>query len=404
MTASATIGALRIELGMDAATFDAGVKKAEAAMDRLGASMAKAGDFLRSHAAAIGTAFGVMGVAMGMGIKSAVDRADELDELAQKLGITVEALSGLEYATKLSGVPLETLGQGVTKLSLALQGIAQGDVLSAAARGLSAMGISAREAGGQLVATDELLLQISDKFAGMRDGAEKTALAMNLFGKSGAQLIPFLNAGRDGIEEMRREADEFGLTLTADAAAGAGLLNEQLDKSVAIFQGFSQHLAQKMTPALIEMTGSFISLQKEMKLTQTIADGVAFFFKGIVSAGMMISTTFNAIANDIWTLLRAAGNLATFDFSGASAAMKEGFAATRAEIEATHGAITRMFHEAYGPPPAPTGGSTGGEPPAVTSSRAITEAKAPGEPGARRRQAHHRGDTDAARGADRQGA
>src|SRR5688572_11611601 len=148
----------------------------------------------------------------------------------------------------------------------------------------------------------------------------RSAIAMNLFGETGAKIVPFLNAGRAGIEELPKEAAEFGLTLSGEAAASAALLNEQIDKSVAIFQGFSQHLAMKMAPALIEVTGKFVQLQKDMQLTQTIADGVAFFFKGIVAAGMMISTTFNAIANDIWTLLRAAGNLATFDFSGAAAA------------------------------------------------------------------------------------
>lgn len=73
-----------------------------------------------------------------------------------------------------------------------------------AGKALAALGISATDAAGQVKGVDEVMIAVADKFAAVQDGRAKTAIAMQLFGKSGAQLIPTLNLR--AYEKCRRGA------------------------------------------------------------------------------------------------------------------------------------------------------------------------------------------------------
>ncbi|MFK5283958.1 hypothetical protein ACI3PL_30705, partial [Lacticaseibacillus paracasei] len=78
------------------------------------------------------------------------------------------------------------------------------------------LGISVSTASGQLKTNDQILAQVFDKFAAMPDGIEKTALAVHIFGRSGATLIPLLNEGTQGLSAMSEEASRLGLIVSAD--------------------------------------------------------------------------------------------------------------------------------------------------------------------------------------------
>lgn len=65
------------------------------------------------------------------------------------------------------------------------------------------MGIKVQDANGNLKSSDQLLKEVAGKFAGYQDGAAKAALAQELFGRSGAELMPLLNAGAEGISAIQ---------------------------------------------------------------------------------------------------------------------------------------------------------------------------------------------------------
>jgi ribosomal protein L12E/L44/L45/RPP1/RPP2 len=134
-------------------------------------------------------------------IKGSIDAADEINKLSQKIGISVEALSTLRFAAELSDVSLDTLRIGIKKLS---QGITEASTgTGKAAEVFAALGIEVKTATGALVPTETVLLKVAEVFAGLEDGAVKSALAVELFGRSGLDLIPFLNQGADGIAASR---------------------------------------------------------------------------------------------------------------------------------------------------------------------------------------------------------
>jgi len=77
------------------------------------------------------------------------------------------------------------------------------------------LGISVVDAQGNTKDFNTLLLDTADKFKAMKDGSEKTTLAMDLFGRAGKDMIPILNQGSQGIQDLEAQADKLGLTLNA---------------------------------------------------------------------------------------------------------------------------------------------------------------------------------------------
>ncbi|TGV42070.1 hypothetical protein EN803_43390, partial [Mesorhizobium sp. M2D.F.Ca.ET.160.01.1.1] len=63
----------------------------------------------------------------------------------------------------------------------------------------------------------------------MPDSAQKSALAIELFGKSGANLLPFLNQAKAGITDLANQAERLGVVLTPAQAAIGDALGDSLD-------------------------------------------------------------------------------------------------------------------------------------------------------------------------------
>lgn len=249
--ASAKIGALHVSLGLDSASFTTGMKLAENSVARLNRSTKVA--FAAVAAAGVAAA-----TALGFAVKGALDHADAIGKASQKVGVAAESLSRLEYAAKLSDVSLEQLTGGLGRLSKSLADVAAGGQ-GPAATAFAALGIKVKDAAGELRASDEVFAEVADRFSRMEDGSTKTALAMSLFGKTGAELIPMLNSGRAGLKAMADESDRFGQTISGAAARGAEEFNDTLTRVGAISSGVANQIMQGMLPSLQAMANKMAS-------------------------------------------------------------------------------------------------------------------------------------------------
>lgn len=90
---------------------------------------------------------------------------------------------------------------------------------------LDKLKISTTNAKGESKTFHEILLDVADRFKEMPNGIDKTALSMELFGRSGKDLIPLLNQGSQGIAELEKQADKLGITLTEK---NLGQINEYI--------------------------------------------------------------------------------------------------------------------------------------------------------------------------------
>ena len=191
-------------------------------------------------------ALGVAGAAAGFIAltKAAIDNADELGKASQKMGMTVEALSRLQYAAKLSGVELSGLQTGMNALARNM---------AAGSDAFKQLGGSITNSDGTLRSSRSVIGDIADRFAGMEDGATKTAFALEIFGRSGADLIPLLNGAAAGLDAMDREADNVGATISGTTAKAAEKFNDTLSKIQATMGGVVNKVMVAVLPALQDL-------------------------------------------------------------------------------------------------------------------------------------------------------
>jgi hypothetical protein len=234
-------GSIVVDLLMKTGSFETDTKRAEKRSKEMAANIDKAFKVAAGAAAAAGAAFLAM-------TKSIVDGADSLAKAARSVGISTESLSALQYAADMSGVSAEELNASLARLN---RGAAQGN------KAFEAMGISVRDAQGNLKATDTLLKEVSDKFASYRDGAEKSALAQELFGRSGAQMISFLNEGSEGLSRMEAEAKRLGIVISGDLAKNSEALNDNLSRIALAAKGAAIEIAGPLIRALADVTTRF---------------------------------------------------------------------------------------------------------------------------------------------------
>ena len=201
---------------------------------------------------------------LAMIAKHSIDSADQLYKMSQKVGMSVETLATLKYAADLADVELEKLQTGLVKLSKNAVEAANGS--GEAKSAFDALGISVKNQNGTLKTSDQLLYEIADKFNGLSDGADKTAMAVKLFGKSGAELIPLLNAGSIEIKAMQDRAREMGLELSTGAAKDAEELNDKIRELKAEAEGFARTITMKLVPAMLDWVKTVHDAYKESGL------------------------------------------------------------------------------------------------------------------------------------------
>lgn len=181
-------------------------------------------------------------------VKRSISAADEMAKLAQRTGVSVEFLSTLKPVAEMAGTSLDAVTRGMGRLSQTMAQAEQGSARHQAL--LAELGITYTDASGQLRSVDAVLLDLADTFQAMPDGPRKTALAMELFGRSGAELIPFLNQGRDGIEALQGKMRDLGLEMNTNTAKAAEAFNDALATVGYAIQGVVNRALIALTPLL----------------------------------------------------------------------------------------------------------------------------------------------------------
>ena len=253
---------------------------------------------LTDHARSVNGLLGTLGVALsGAGfvafIKGSIDAADELDELSQKAGISVEALSTLKLAAQHENVGAEAFATSLKRLSTAMFEAAAGSGENQ--RLFAALGITFRESNGELRATDQVLLDLATRFQAIPDGPEKSALAVKLFGKAGTDMIPFLNRGADGIRELTAQFRELGGEISGETATRAAEFNDDLNLLRAALQGVAHRVAASVLPALGDLARGLVESAKNGGSLQAILDGVVLALKTLALGAAVTANGFLAL-------------------------------------------------------------------------------------------------------------
>lgn len=244
-----TIGTITVDLLAKTGSFETDVNRAAKLAEK--------------RAKDIDAAFSKLGVGIGLGLtaaggaavllgKNAIDQLAELDDAAQKTGASVENLSKIQQSTMAFN---HNFGDVETAISRLAKGMASvDDETNKTNKALAALGISGKDAAGNLRDPSEVMIDIAKRLQDFQDGAAKTALVTDLFGKSGANLLPVLNDMADSVDSFTGASK--------DSAAQAAAFQDNVSKLTGQLKTLAQEVVSDVLPALNRLFETIQNVRK----------------------------------------------------------------------------------------------------------------------------------------------
>lgn len=281
--------------------------RAEAAKGRV----ERASSRLRLGLAAAGAAITAAAGGLAAMVASAGSAADAAAKLSQRIGVSVESLTGLQFAAAQSGVSAAQLEAGLAGLTR--QMIQARDGTGAAGEAFARLGVSVTDAQGRLRDGDAVLRDLAGALARLPDGAEKTALAMQTLGRSGQQLVPMLNQGAEGLDAMRTQAEALGVVMTDVGARAGERYADAMGVVTAAVRGLRTQLWEQLGPSVVlvvERMADWITQSGIVaRAAQTVADvvrGLVLVLQGMAETARLAGASAAALADVLVSSLGAA--------------------------------------------------------------------------------------------------
>lgn len=282
------VGHLQARLSATSAAFAQDMEKAKSSAKGLGAGMKGLGADAFIAGGAFGLAFGAISKVVGV-IEQAVTSiprlvseqiqvVDSAREVAMRLGITTDQLLAYQFAAKMANVESGQLSAALTKMA---RGVTQAAISGGKLESpFMALGVSAKELAGMSI--DKQFETIAEAISKIESPALRVKLAMDIFGKSGAELMGIFAGGEAGIEDAIKRYHELAGTLSEVDAAKLGAAADAMDELSTAWDGLGRQLAVTVVPALKDV------VEYLTKITVMARKGD---FVGIVLPGFMETTS-----------------------------------------------------------------------------------------------------------------
>lgn len=217
-------------------------KKASSLGNTLLNGVKKAGKF----AVGLGTAAAAGATALVSVAKSAASTTDNIDKMSQKIGISRQAYQELDFICSQSGASVDNLKAGMKTLTNQMQMASEGSTTATAA--FEELGLSWTDSSGALKDQETMMWEAFSALQSCEDQTKKAALATDLFGKAGTELMPMLNGAEGSIESMKKQAHDLGLVM-GDEAVDAGVkLTDTIDQSSRAFSAIVTNIGVLVMP------------------------------------------------------------------------------------------------------------------------------------------------------------
>ena len=312
-------GQIEIQMAANIVRLKQGLDEAQGLVDKAAQRMGAAAEFVRG--ALGGMATGLTAGAFAALVKDAIDAADALDEMSSRIGVGVDQLSRLQLAYQMAGMDSAAMQSSLGKLQKEIA--ADNDALKQ-------LGIRTRDASGRLRESTDVLYDIADAWAGAEDGTAKTAAAMAIFGKSGAEMNGLLSMGSAGLRDMAEQAEQLGLVLDSETAAAAAHFNDQMDLLLGRATGLQREIAFALLPTLNDINDVMLMLtattgklgdkvesttEKTRELS-AVAQAIGVVFEALNTLGRNVSFVRDGIGRDLGGMAAQLHALATMNFAG----------------------------------------------------------------------------------------
>lgn len=224
---------------------DNSMKKTESNAESIATKLGNGIKTAAKWGAAIATGAVVAGTAVFSLSSKVASAGDTIDKMSQKIGISREAYQELDFVCSQSGTSVNTLQMGIKTLTNQMQSAQSGT--KSAVEAFKTLGLSIYDTNGNLKDQETMMWEAMSALQSMENQTEKAALANDLFGRSGSELMPLLNGASGSIEEMRQKAHELGLVMS----------DEFVDNSVEFTDTIDQ-VKRSLSAAGMTVAGAFL--------------------------------------------------------------------------------------------------------------------------------------------------
>lgn len=287
-------GAIVGKLRLDKATWDSAIGKVKADSKSLQGAILNNSQQIKRMGMAVSAAGAGISLLFRKIIKDSIGYGLQLDKMAKQSAMTTEEFSKLAYAAEQEHASMEGLTKCIPILAKYMEYAREGQ--ETYTREFDKMGISVTDATGELKSTYTVLLQMADYYKTAENKTQALAIATTLLGRRGADLVPLLKLGRQGIEELGNEAESLGIVMKSKTAAS---MKEFDDKLTAIKAGL-KGVGIAITEALLPM------LDRLMKKIKNAAIEIVDFIKKhpeLFRTIMTLTALFGGLALVIGPLL-----------------------------------------------------------------------------------------------------
>ena len=299
--AGALIGALRVSLSAETSAFEAGMKRSQRQAAQTASSIK--GSFKNA-----GSVFGagvsgfVSALAIGALTKvshAALEYAGSLGETAQQLGVTTKELQTFRFAAQQNGATLEEADKSLGKFSLSISKALAGSKETSKAFG--AVGVSLTDL--KTKSKTEILGKIADEMKRTGGASNNAAAGVAIFGKGFQKIVPTLDLGSKGMNELAQAAEKLGIVLSDDQIQRA---DQTADKLAAVKTVLQANIAGvvadnassivSLASALAQLSGSIV---KFLGSNPTAALGILGALAGR-SVGGLPGAAIGALAGSVY--------------------------------------------------------------------------------------------------------
>ena len=296
------MGKVFVEIGADPSEFKRALATINKSIGQLGKRMTLAGGALTA-------AGGAITGALAGAAQSFASAGDQIQKMAIRTGISTEALSAMSFIAEQSGTDLATFEKGVRRMQATLLDASQGT--KTANDALAGIGLTLGDLEG--LSPEQQFMRIAEALKNVADDSQRAALAQEVFGRAGTQLLPMIMAGQAGMEQLRREAERLGLIFDQETADKAAVLTDALNSM------------KRGLGAIVVQIGSAVApVFSDLALTlSNMAGGIAKFIKEngdmvrAVLKGAVAVTAIGGVLIGLGTTLQ----IISFSFAGLTGAV-----------------------------------------------------------------------------------
>lgn len=301
-------------------------------------------------------AFGFIGEQVADLAKEFAEWGDQMEKTRSETGLTVQSVQELQFAGKNAGVSAQDMDMAMVHLSRSLGAAREGNQQSIDS--YKALGISMDDLKG--VGLDGALEKIAQAFNEHADGANKAALAMQLFGRSGADMIAFLDQGKSGIDDLRARAEQLGIVFGDEDVEQAAKLNAAFVQMDAQMDAAKKRAGEELAPSFLQIASAMDTVSQKGGPLNEFFQALATVLKAGISVGISFIGVFEEIAEAIGGAASAAYLAARGEFSAASAAISISIDNIKKKAEDTDEALRKLWSSAKAPetPKSEEGGGT----------------------------------------------